>query len=39
MDLRSHQRNVSYLEKSFTIWAIQYLYRLGEFALNHLEVD
>ena len=33
--LKYQQRNVNYLEQNYNIWIPQYLYRIGEFVLNH----
>ena len=32
-------RNVNSLEKSYNIWRILYLFRIGEYVLNHCKVD
>ena len=39
MDLQYHQRNASSLEKNYSIWETVYLLRIGEYVLNHCEVD
>ena len=36
--LRYSQRNVSFLEKNYNIWGIQYSLRIGDYALNHCKV-
>ena len=36
--LRSHQRNVSFLEKNYNTWFILFLLKTRELAPNHHEI-